>query len=128
MIALIQVEYVESDLTVEQIGIKYDRSPSCICRVAGRLAHAQRAPEPHAARGGGIGQCAIHHTCSTPRHGISVGSAADIGTRHVAHPLGFQERALTQAGTDASFGPLGDIIALTAMRAVSSIKSLLNAV
>ena len=32
--ALIRVDYEESDLTVEQIGLKYDRSPSYICRLA----------------------------------------------------------------------------------------------
>jgi hypothetical protein len=33
-VAAIRVEYEESDLTVEQIGLKYDRSPSYICRLA----------------------------------------------------------------------------------------------
>ena len=33
-IALIKVDYVESDLTVEQIGLKYGRSSSFICRLA----------------------------------------------------------------------------------------------
>lgn len=42
---------------------------------------------------------------STPRHGISGGSAADVGTHHLARQLDIRDRALTQAGTDDSFGP-----------------------